>query len=282
MRLLTIDGNNLVHRVFHIANTLPYSSENFHIYMFLNSIKSYVNMYQPDKVFCVWDEKIDKIANKRIDILPEYKSTRNKEKNNAVHQKNDIIKEFLLLMGIPSILPREYEADDVIAIINKNIAHSKHIIVTVDRDLCQLINNTTVVYDAIRKIEININNFSEHLKCPINQFLCVKAISGDKSDNIPGIKGFGKKKIKKYLNQEIQLTSEQQEILDRNMQIMSLITDGDEETYVLDQLNKPPSSPNWDLFKSMVIKYKFKSIINNHDDWYQLFFHKSRLVELLA
>ncbi len=57
MKILTIDGNNLVHRVYWVANNIKNVSENYHVYMFLNSVKSYVEMYQPDKVLCVWDEK---------------------------------------------------------------------------------------------------------------------------------------------------------------------------------------------------------------------------------
>ena len=46
MKILTIDGNNLVHRVYWVANNMASKSENMHVYMFLNSVKSYVEMYK--------------------------------------------------------------------------------------------------------------------------------------------------------------------------------------------------------------------------------------------
>jgi 5'-3' exonuclease len=173
MKILTIDGNNLVHRVYWVAKNIKNVSENYHVYMFLNSVKSYVEMYQPDKVFCVWDEKPDYKPNKRKELLEDYKGNRDKEYGKEVHTKNEIIKQMLNTLGIPSIFPRSYEADDVIKIINdaydKHLTTKfyltkklfRHIIVTVDRDLCQLISNKVSVYDPIRKIEINKENFKE-------------------------------------------------------------------------------------------------------------------------
>ena len=93
MKILTIDGNNLVHRVYYVANNMPHKSEFLHVYMFLNSVKSYVEMYRPDKVYCVWDEKLVYKPNKRLELLPEQKGTRDKEKGTEVHTENNIIKE---------------------------------------------------------------------------------------------------------------------------------------------------------------------------------------------
>ena len=106
-KILTIDGNNLVHRVYYVANNMPHKSEYLHVYMFLNSVKSYVEMYRPDKVYCVWDEKLVYKPNKRLELLPEYKGNRDKEKGREVHTKNGLIKELLQSIGIPSILPLE-------------------------------------------------------------------------------------------------------------------------------------------------------------------------------
>ena len=72
-KILTIDGNNLVHRVYWVANNMKKKSENFHVYMFLNAVKSYTDMYKADKVICVWDEKPDYRKNKRKELLEEYK-----------------------------------------------------------------------------------------------------------------------------------------------------------------------------------------------------------------
>lgn len=281
-KILTIDGNNLVHRVYYVANNMPHKSEYLHVYMFLNSVKSYVEMYRPDKVYCVWDEKLVYKPNKRLELLPEYKGTRDREKGKEVHTKNALIKELLQSIGIPSILPLEYEADDVIAIIDDVIPHDNHVVVTVDRDLCQLITNKTVVYDAIRKLEINLTNFEEKLKYNKEQFVRVKAITGDKSDNIPGIKGFGKKKIEKYFNNEVDFTEDEKEIFERNMKLVTLVNSGDEAEYVKSQLDTCSFETDWTFFKQKIEELKFKNIIKNDSIWYSTFFQTNRLLELLA
>tara|TARA_R110002153_G_scaffold53177_3_gene148522 strand:- start:1141 stop:1992 length:852 start_codon:yes stop_codon:yes gene_type:complete len=281
-KILTIDGNNLVHRVYYVANNMPHKSEHLHVYMFLNSVKSYVEMYQPDKVYCVWDEKLNYVPNKRLELLPEYKGTRDKEKGREVHTKNNLIKELLQTIGIPSILPLEYEADDVIAIIDDIVPHNKHTIITVDRDLCQLITDKTVVYDAIRKLEINESNFKEKLKYNKEQFVRVKAITGDKSDNIPGIKGFGKKKIEKYFNNEVDFTEDERIIFERNLKLVTLVKSGNEAENVKKQLNECSFKTDWTLFKEKAKELDFKNIIKNDSVWYSTFFQTNRLLELLA
>ena len=281
-KILTIDGNNLVHRVYYVANNMPHKSEHLHVYMFLNSVKSYVEMYQPDKVYCVWDEKLNYVPNKRLELLPEYKGTRDKEKGREVHTKNNLIKELLQTIGIPSILPLEYEADDVIAIIDDIVPHNKHTIITVDRDLCQLITDKTVVYDAIRKLEINESNFKEKLKYSKEQFVRVKAITGDKSDNIPGIKGFGKKKIEKYFNNEVDFTEDERIIFERNLKLVTLVNSGNEAENVEKQLNECSFKTDWTLFKEKAKELDFKNIIKNDSVWYSTFFQTNRLLELLA
>ena len=294
MKILTIDGNNLVHRVFWVANNMKYKTEYFHVYMFLNSLKSYVEMYQPDKVYCVWDEKPEYKQNKRKDILKEYKGNRDKEYGKQVHDKNETIKELLHLMGIPSIFPRDYEADDAIGIINELESKNsvikfymtkkffRHIVVTVDRDLCQFIDEKTSVYDPIRKYEINLENFEEKLKFKKEDFIKVKALQGDKSDNIPGIKGFGKVKLTKYFKGEVNLTDEEQNIYERNLKLVKLTDDKEEYNYVKDQIIKASFSTDWDTFMAKCKEYNFSNILKKESIWYGSFFKDNRLIELLS
>ena len=298
MKLLTIDGNNLVHRVYWVANNMGYKTEYFHVYMFLNSVKSYVELYKPDKTIMVWDEKPDYKPNKRKELLEEYKGNRDKDYNQEVHAANEVIKEMLSDIGIPSIFPREYEADDVIHIINNHMENvSKvnfykdkqpfsHVIVTVDRDLCQLIKTTklrkVVVYDPIRKYEINEENFEEKLKYKKEDFIKVKALQGDKSDNIPGIKGMGKVKTQKYLDGEIELTEDEKLIFEKNLKLVTLTDDKDEVKYVKEQLAECSFDTNFDNFKANCEKYKFAQILKSEKKWYNTFFQDNKLLDLLS
>lgn len=165
-KILTIDGNNLVHRVYYVANNMPHKSEYLHVYMFLNSVKSYVEMYRPDKVYCVWDEKLVYKPNKRLELLPEYKGNIGEEKSKEAHTKNwyaaaakekayiiEIIQKLLQSIGISSILPLEYEADDVIAIINDTITLDDHVVVYNSINIFKwfIANNNTNIEHCINK-----------------------------------------------------------------------------------------------------------------------------------
>ena len=283
MNILTIDGNNLVHRVYWVANNMLKKDENFHVYMFLNSVRSYAEMYNAERVYCVWDEKPDYKPNKRKELLTEYKGTRDtSEKGREVHQKNELIKDILQKMGIPSIYPREYEADDAIAVIDYLFHPHKHIIVTVDKDLCQLVSERTVVYDPIRKIEINLDNFKEILKFPKEQFLRAKAIAGDKSDNIPGIKGFGQKKIEKFFKGEVVFTEDEKQQFEKNVELMTLVDDGPEGDYVYEQIDTCSFDTDWEGFKSQIKELKFTNILKKEMPWYTRFFQTNSLIDLLS
>jgi len=284
MKILTIDGNNLVHRVYWVANNMANKSPNMHVYMFLNSVKSYVEMYKPDKVFCVWDEKPDYKPNKRKELLDEYKGNRDKDYSKEVHNKNEIIKQFLQVLGIPSVFPQSYEADDVIKIINDtyNDEIESHIIITVDKDLCQLISNKVSVYDPIRKVEINENNFEEILKYTKDEFVYVKALQGDKSDNIPGIKGFGKVKIRKFLDGNIEMTEDESNQYEKNLKLVTLTDDKEEKDYVKQQLITISFEKDYEKFKHLCEEFKFKQIEKSKNKWYNAFFQESRLLKLLT
>lgn len=294
MKILTIDGNNLVHRVYWVANNMKHKAENMHVYMFLNSVRSYVEQFKPDKVVCAWDEKPDGLPNKRKELLEEYKGNRDQERNQAVHNKNDLIKKLLTTMGIPSIFPQRYEADDVIKIIDdymdskarrefyKTKQPHRHVIVTVDKDLCQLISSKVSVYDPIRKVEITEENFKEILKYPHADFVKVKALTGDKSDNIPGIKGMGKVKVGNYLAGRYELTDKEQELYEKNLQLVTLTSDEDEAAYVTSQLACQTYDTNWEDFLSICEELELKQITTKDSKWHSTFFQKNRLEEILS
>ena len=283
MRVLIIDGNNLVHRVFWVSKNQPSFNKYFHVYLFLNSIKNYVEQYYPDKVYCAWDERLACNSNAREDMLDTYKGTRDSEKNKEVHAQNELIKKLLTSLGILSVFPEKYEADDVMAILHKHYSDSEKTIVTADKDLCQLIDTKTVVHDPVRKKTYTNSNFENELGVRMEQFLRMKAIKGDKSDNIPGVSGFGEVKTKRVLSGEITLTEEQENRVLENMKLLDLSLTLDvksEWNYVIEQLNIVPNK-NYNLFKEVCELCNFQQIIRNIEGWYNTFFIKDRLQSIL-
>jgi len=283
MKTLVIDGNNLIHRTFHTAKQqskrtqthTPQQVSNFHILFTLNAVNSYVKQFVPDKTITVWDEKKEYKVNERKKVFEAYKGNRSKDL--SPHENNEVIKSILLSMGINSIFPSQLEADDIVAYICKE-DEGKKVIVSVDRDFIQLVNEDVTLYDPIRKIFFEYSNFE---KCTgyknVSEWFTAKCLTGDKSDNVPGIPGFGKVKVNSYLNNNIKLTAEQTEIFERNKDIFSLDKYKSikaEDDYYKQQLAKTVNS-DYKVFIAFCEEYSFKKILDNKEQWYSIFFMKS-------
>lgn len=290
MKTLIIDGNNLIHRTFWTAklqsqktNTAtPEQISNFHIFFTLNAIFSYVSKFTPDTTILVWDEKPEYQINERKAQYSEYKC--NRTGDTEPHQNNNEIKKIASLLGIASIFPRQYEADDIVSYICR-FTPGKKTIVSVDKDFIQLVNSDTVFYDPIRKAEYCEQNFEERTgyKNP-HDWLIAKAITGDKSDNVAGIYKFGKAKITKFLNKEIDLTEEETNIFKRNYDLFNLSAmdhTHDEAVFYKEQLDNPVTA-NWSLFIDTCKELGFNSIVNKKESWYSLFFLKDKLKSIFG
>ncbi|MBE0669291.1 MAG: DNA polymerase I [Anaerolineales bacterium] len=131
----------------------------------------------------------------RDDIFPEYKGTREKMPDDLRPQL-DRIREMVDAFNIPRLEMEGYEADDVLGSVAK-IAAEKGLgvkIITGDRDLLQLVNERTAVYLAgDDQTYISDADVIKKLGVRANQVVDYKAIVGDTSDNIPGVKGVGEK-----------------------------------------------------------------------------------------
>jgi DNA polymerase-1 len=286
MKTLTIDGNNLIHRVFWICKLKSDidSAGLLHVQMFINSIKKYTEMFKPDKTFVCWDEKPDQQPNIRHSLNSNYKGNRDKETAGEVYAQTGVIKTLVESLGIKNLFPYRYEADDIMCYIARKIP-GHHTIVTVDKDLYQLVNSNVTVFNPIKKVEITDVNFTDVVGCTIDQFVTIKALKGDNSDNIAGLKGFGDKKIKRYLDGEVTLDDEQKLIVEQNLKIMDLLQGGVscpvEIEYISNQLSTHPE-PNFKNFIDVCKELKFESIVNSKDKWNEMFFFKNAYTSLLT
>lgn len=289
MKTLIIDGNNLIHRTWWTAKNQSKRQNiddaetiaRMHIYFTLNAIFSYANKFKPTKVVCVWDEKEDYRPNVRKEHLEEYKG--NRSKDSTPHAQNDRIKELLSCLGIPSILPREREADDIVAYICKTFEGQK-VIISVDRDFLQLIDNKTVLYDAIRKKEFCLETFQEDTDYTKKEWLRAKCLLGDKSDNVPGVPRFGKAKVRKWLDNELQLNEEQEAIFEKNMKVFDLdevMSHEDECEYYQEQLDNK-IEPRWAEFVCYCEEYELANILKKKDQWHNLFILSNKLLSMFG
>ncbi|MBL8089409.1 MAG: DNA polymerase I [Anaerolineales bacterium] len=197
--LYLIDGHALAYRMY-FALTAGGSSQRWQnskgeptagIYGFARELVRVIEQEKPEYLAVAFD--VGKTF--RDKIFPDYKATREKMPDDLRSQITRI-REMVDAFHIPRLEMDGYEADDVLGSVAK-IAAEQGLgvkIITGDRDLLQLVNERTTVYlagddstyvtDADVKKKLGVNP---------NQVVDYKAIVGDTSDNIPGIKGVGEK-----------------------------------------------------------------------------------------
>lgn len=287
MKNLILDGNNLIHRTHWTAKNAAGDDleklNSFHVYFTLNAIKSYVDMFKPDKIYVCWDEKPNYQVNERKSIYSDYKG--NRSGDSTPHQNNSLIKEFLVCLGIPSIYPERLEADDCVSYLCDTL-EGKSVIVSVDKDFLQLVDERVTLYSPISKVYCTLDNFQEVAKCTKEEFVFIKCLQGDKSDNVPGIPRFGKKKVQAFLDKKILLTEEQLEIYTRNYELFRLdrykdAGCGTERAWLERQLSEANTMcPNYQTFIQLCIEHKLNNILSKKDNWFNLFFVKHKLRSL--
>lgn len=282
-KTLIIDGSNLLHRVYWVTSKTNTNT----VHMFMNSVKKLYNEWNPTKIYIAWDSKLirDDKSYRRKD--ESYKQNRDKSTWEKVYEHEQVIKDVCNSLGVFNIYPGVLEADDVINYLVKNITGSK-VVITTDHDMLQLIDDTTVVHNPIRKLTYTKTNFDEHIKVPLDLYIHYKSLIGDKSDNIQGISKVGHKTALKILSKGIResLTDEEYKQYTNNLNLIDLSTATDNHPGEVDiyeqQLNESyKQNSDYDTFKKICkdINYPEKSIDN-----FTMFFNKemnSILLEIL-
>ena len=180
---------------------------------FLMSLQKTIRDVDPYKVFVVWDGGGG--SAKRRAILKQYKEGRRplklnraydglsslEENQNRYDQMRKTI-EYLNEMPIIQLMIDDVEADDVIAYICRmpSLKEDIKIIVSMDKDFYQLCDEKTLLFKPIQNEYINTKRIVEKFDIHPNNFAIARAIDGDKSDNIEGVKGVGLKTIAKKLS----------------------------------------------------------------------------------
>lgn len=197
--LYLIDGHALAYRMY-FALTAGGSSQRWQtskgeptagIYGFARELVRVLEQEKPEYLAVAFD--VGKTF--RDDIFPEYKATREKMPD-ELRSQIERIREMVDAFNIPRLEMEGYEADDVLGSIAKAAAEQGLgvKIITGDRDLLQLVNERTAVYLAgDDQTYITDEDVVKKLGVRPNQVVDYKALVGDTSDNIPGVKGVGEK-----------------------------------------------------------------------------------------
>ena len=208
-KILLIDGNSMANRAFYatmgrVMKTPTGVSTNA-VYGFFQIMFKTIEEEKPDKIIVAFD--ISR-SNKRTEMFSEYKAGRHKTPEELTMQF-PIIKELLKMMNIPIVQKDGIEADDILGAIAKKEARkgNRIVILTGDRDYFQLVDvNIHIRYPKtiMGKTEYIIyDNYkiSEEYGIKPEKLVEVKALMGDASDNIPGVKGIGEKTALKLVIQ---------------------------------------------------------------------------------
>ncbi|WP_291567409.1 DNA polymerase I [Clostridium sp. UBA2485] len=204
-RLLILDGNSLLYRAFYAMPALT-NSEGIYtnaVYGFTNMLFKMIEDIKPDYIVTAFDRAAPTFRHVEYD---EYKAGR-KKMPDELGMQFPIVKDLLKKMAINIFEIDGYEADDLIGTLSV-FAEENNIevyIVTGDKDALQLAtDNVKIVINKKGMTEKEVydkNRMIEEFGVTPKQFIDVKGLMGDKSDNIPGVPGIGEKTAFKLIKE---------------------------------------------------------------------------------
>ena len=310
--ILLIDGMNTLIRSFSLLKAMnPTGSHIGGIVGFLRSLGYVTRIFDPTRVLIVWDGKGGSANRKNID--PNYKAQRatsrithwglydtKEQEMEALIGQLYRVQDYLECLPLQQLIIEKLEADDIIAWIAKKASVSnvkKCTIVSSDKDFLQLVDDTIEVYAPVKKKTFTKDNIFEELKVLPQNYNVVKALVGDNSDNLQGVKGLGIKTIvsefPKLLTEVTNLdyvfkVAEEKlegkkifskiihnwDRVETNFELMNLHTtslDEKEKEYVNSTLKTATPDLQTGAFLHMLDKDKIEGITKNTEAWLENF-----------
>ena len=306
-RVLIIDGMNTFIRSFAAIPTMDENGNHIGgVTGFLKSVGYVTRKFKPSRVYVIFDGKGG--SKRRRDIYPDYKlgrkpltrlnrtydMTTEQDEQDLMRYELVIVAKALMKLPITTITLDHVEADDIISYIAQHVVENggESIIYSTDKDFLQLVGDGIKVWNPVRKKtyipEIVVEDYEIHP----NNFLLYRALTGDTSDNLPGIKGLGMKTLLKIVpefvteqhltfddvidaaeNSKLKVASriiDEQDSIKRNIKLMSLrsvmISDNN-KMKILNKINRPQLSLHkYDLTK-LLIETNILPAMQNYDSW---------------
>lgn len=281
-RLLILDSNSLLNRAFYAIPELT-TTDGIHtnaVYGFANMLFKMREELKPDYVVAAFDRKGPTFRHKEY---KDYKAGRKKMPEELAEQF-PLTKDLLNLLSITIYEMDGYEADDIIGSLAKYAEKNgiEVYIVTGDRDALQLASdniNVVITKKGVTETAVyNYKTFMDEFGVTPTQFIDVKGLMGDKSDNIPGVPGVGEKtaykliqtygSIEEVLNNIDNISGKKlKENLENNRELAifskklaTIITEAPME-FDLDEI-KSQDNYNYDELKKFFFKLQMKSMID--------------------
>jgi DNA polymerase I len=176
---------------------------------FMKSLQKNIRETNPDEVVVCWEGQSN--SSKRKEVNEDYKGGRKAprlnrefqmsnpedERKNRLHQQFRLI-EYLEQMPVVQLSLANQEADDIIAWVcrqSPEFQNHQKVIVSSDKDFIQLCNEDTILLRPIAKEVLTVPRVLEKHSIHPNNFALARAMIGDSSDNLPGVKGIGPKTV---------------------------------------------------------------------------------------
>src|SRR5680860_611388 len=198
-KLIIIDGNAIIHRSFHALPPTLRTKEGVlvnAVYGFTSFLLKALNEFHPEYVILTLDKAGPTF---RHEAYAEYKATRTKAPD-ELYEQIPLVKQVTKAFDIPIFELSGFEADDLIGTLSQQAEKEKNletIIMTGDMDTLQLIDDKTKVYTMSRGLSDSVlydtDKVNERYGLKPTQIIDYKALRGDPSDNIPGVRGIGEK-----------------------------------------------------------------------------------------
>lgn len=314
--ILIVDSMNTFIRSFAMLQSI--NSQGHHtggLVGFLRSLGFLMRTIDPTRIICVFDGQASSSSRKSIN--PEYKATRNikritnwelfddkEDEFASMTMQMHRLVQYLQCLPITLISIDKVEADDTISYLAQKFAanQKKVTIVSSDKDFLQIVDNNIEVYSPIKKKTYNKQDIEDEIGLIPSNYLIMKALLGDNSDNLSGVKSLGPKTLLKefpalihdpsFVLQDIYDICEQKlqqnkpkkifasiiydwQKVKTNYQLMDLAQPrlGDYEiSHILDKIKQPTPNLQSIALLSMLEADQIEGLNKNVESWLQVFY----------
>jgi DNA polymerase-1 len=269
-RVLLVDGLNTFIRAF--AANPAINDDGVHIgglIGFLKSLRYTISILKPTRCIIAFDGKGG--SKRRREIFKDYKGNRKVrqrfnrnvdwstgpvDEKQAMRMQTSRLVKYLEFLPITMLTADNTEADDIIAYISRVVLKdSNKIIMSTDKDFLQLVDEKTTVWNPTKKKLYDMNRVQDEYGIYSKNFIIYKILDGDKSDNIPGIKGAGLKTIIKNIPQ---LTEEKEFTV---KDLIKFVKNADKKTKLFENIKN-----NYTLLKrNYILMQLFDAEISNYN-----------------
>jgi len=310
--VLIVDSMNTFIRSFAMLQSMnPQGHHTGGLVGFLRSLGFLMRTIDPTRIICVFDGQASSASRKTID--PEYKANRNikritnweifddkEDEFASMTMQMGRLVEYLQCLPLTLISIDKIEADDTISFLAQKFGeNNKRVtIVSSDKDFLQIVDENIEVYSPIKKVTYRKKEVQEEVGVLPENYLVMKALLGDNSDNLTGIKGLGPKTllkefpglvkdplfdlidIHKICTEKLQTKKIFAQILydwnkvKTNYELMDLLQPklGDYEIFhILEKIREPISHLQVNTFLKMLEADQIEALNKNVEGWLELY-----------